>query len=249
MKKLVFILFILLSIQASGQEAYKPLLVDGKTWTYSEGNFFAGYRTFNHIVDGDTLIDSKTWKKVDIESPVGSERRFEKAMREEGKKVYERLRIQEPGGGYREVLFADFDAVVGSQYVEDEGMYTEVTATTSIDLEGITRHQIILEQHEDGYPYSSYDDPTSYWTEGIGGDCGIYQAVQWLGTTGNRCTLLYCYEDGKCIYRHPEAVGIEHLPSTISTSSSHFFDLQGRQLQDKPEHGVYIRDGKKYVVR
>ena len=93
MKKLVFILFLLLSIQANGQEAYKPLLVDGKTWTYSVGNFFAGYRTISHIVDGDTLIDSKIWKKIYIESPVGSERRFEKAMREEGKKVYERQRI------------------------------------------------------------------------------------------------------------------------------------------------------------
>jgi hypothetical protein len=28
-----------------------------------------------------------------------------------------------------------------------------------------------------------------------------------------------------------------------------FFDLQGRRLTDTPHRGMYIRDGKKYVVK
>ena len=226
------------SPSASGQEPYMPLLVDGKTWTYSEGNFFAGYRDIRQTVDGDTLIDSKIWKKIYIESPVGTERRFEKAMREEGSKVYERQPVYEQGGGYREVLFADFSAPVGSQFIENEGMFVEVTATKNVELENVSRRQVVLEQHQEGYDYHPNEDPTSYWTEGIGGDCGIYQSVKWLGTVGNTCTLLTCYEGDVCIYKHPQAVGIG---AVVRPSSPLLYDLQGRQLHDKPERGMYIQ--------
>ena len=38
--------------------------------------------------------------------------------------------------------------------------------------------------------------------------------------------------------------------STISTDKNvdnRIFDLQGRELQSVPEHGIYIQNGKKYV--
>jgi hypothetical protein len=37
--------------------------------------------------------------------------------------------------------------------------------------------------------------------------------------------------------------------STILTdkADSHIFDLQGRQLNSVPAHGIYIQNGKKYV--
>ncbi len=44
-----------------------------------------------------------------------------------------------------------------------------------------------------------------------------------------------------------QSTGINH--TEVSTSTFGIFDLLGRQLQDKPERGVYIQDGRKYVVR
>lgn len=44
-----------------------------------------------------------------------------------------------------------------------------------------------------------------------------------------------------------EASGIEHLIGNGKSSNSRLFDLQGRRLTDKPQKGVYIQDGQKYV--
>ena len=33
------------------------------------------------------------------------------------------------------------------------------------------------------------------------------------------------------------------------TSSKNVFDLQGRRLSEKPARGMYIQNGKKYVVK
>lgn len=44
-----------------------------------------------------------------------------------------------------------------------------------------------------------------------------------------------------------EATGIEHQIGNGKSSNSQLFDLQGRRLTDKPQKGVYIQDGQKYV--
>jgi len=52
------------------------------------------------------------------------------------------------------------------------------------------------------------------------------------------------YVDGIVRERVPDAI------STISTDKNvdnRIFDLQGRELQSVPEHGIYIQNGKKYV--
>ena len=52
------------------------------------------------------------------------------------------------------------------------------------------------------------------------------------------------YVDGVVRERVPDAI------STISTDKNvdnRIFDLQGRELQSVPEHGIYIQNGKKYV--
>ena len=47
-----------------------------------------------------------------------------------------------------------------------------------------------------------------------------------------------------------ELSGIETLhPSPLKPQTSNLYDLQGRRLSAKPQHGIYIKDGKKYVVR
>lgn len=47
-----------------------------------------------------------------------------------------------------------------------------------------------------------------------------------------------------------ELSGIEEVQtSPLKPQTSNLYDLQGRRLSAKPQHGIYIKDGKKYVVR
>lgn len=49
-------------------------------------------------------------------------------------------------------------------------------------------------------------------------------------------------------YDHAIA-GIKEIDSTASATSDACYDLLGRRLQSQPVHGLYIRGGKKYVVK
>ena len=54
------------------------------------------------------------------------------------------------------------------------------------------------------------------------------------------------FSDGVFRWLNSDETGIIETPSRQHTSSS-FFDLQGRRIQDDPQHGVYIRNGKKVM--
>ena len=43
--------------------------------------------------------------------------------------------------------------------------------------------------------------------------------------------------------------GISKSAVLHSNKRSTFYDLQGRQLLREPQHGIYIRDGKKIAVK
>ena len=46
-----------------------------------------------------------------------------------------------------------------------------------------------------------------------------------------------------------EATGISHVPAAGSNSEERLYDLQGRRLKAAPQRGMYIRNGRKYVVK
>lgn len=88
------------------------------------------------------------------------------------------------------------------------------------------------------------------WLFDTSPDCTPYQSGAKARIGALRAyLLLYNYN----LYPHPEYLFIDETedirqvnPSTKRESS--FFDLQGRRLQGKPAKGVYIRDGRKYVL-
>ena len=43
--------------------------------------------------------------------------------------------------------------------------------------------------------------------------------------------------------------GISHVPTTGSNNEERLYDLQGRRLKAAPQRGMYIRNGRKYVVK
>jgi len=50
---------------------------------------------------------------------------------------------------------------------------------------------------------------------------------------------------------HIEYDGVTDIevPTTCNTTPHSLYDLQGRQLREVPQKGVYIQDGKKYIAK
>ena len=46
-----------------------------------------------------------------------------------------------------------------------------------------------------------------------------------------------------------KALNIKNKMATNSEERTGFYDLQGRRLAEQPRKGVYIRDGRKVVVK
>jgi hypothetical protein len=61
--------------------------------------------------------------------------------------------------------------------------------------------------------------------------------------------VIYTHEDSGLHVVDTNPTGIESQPSPQYSVRHALYDLQGRRLSKRPERGVYIEDGRKYVVR
>lgn len=242
---------ILLNCEVDGETIYctheykSPLLADGKVWTYRRGSASAGYEYMRQTVEGDTLIGTQTWKKVFVESPLGTGMRYEKAMREDSLKVFE---LADDG---QEKLFLDFGARYYEQFpIDDSGSAcAEVIPTFQGPPTycGVERQQVILALKKDGIGYAY-----SYWTEAIGG-CGIYKPFTWNDDDSPDWELFTCYESGECIYRltgdesqDPYELTVEEVRQPTGTAGG-TYTLSGQRVAS-PRKGIYVRDGKKVLL-
>lgn len=106
-----------------------------------------------------------------------------------------------------------------------------------------------------GHTYDAmvFSNGTS-WIDAIGhSDSGIrIQADYEDRDSVNRYLLVSCYDGEQCIYLRSDVV--ENTPNSIvesryDTQPSAFYDLQGRRLTTQPRRGIYVKDGKKVVVK
>ena len=92
---------------------------------------------------------------------------------------------------------------------------------------------------------------SGYWIEGIGGNAGIEHPCMW-SLRGYYYEFLSVYDDDECVFRAQDLWN--HVSSVTpmvikgSQDSSPVFDLQGRRVAN-PQKGIYIRNGKKMVVK
>lgn len=64
----------------------------------------------------------------------------------------------------------------------------------------------------------------------------------WVGS--NNGVLVFC--DGAFRWLNNDEAGISDASSPQNPQSA-TFDLQGRRIQGEPQHGVYIKEGKKVM--
>ena len=106
-----FVYAFCMTVQAQAlQVDYQPFVEEGKVWDKQVGR--TKENSFLNQIDGDTLINGETWKKVYNTAGFGYQatKSYYAALREEGKKVYAIAK-----GSDTPRLIYDFDLKVGDE--------------------------------------------------------------------------------------------------------------------------------------
>ena len=239
-KYLLFTLLVLSPSLSICQEIYRPFLEDGKVWTYHYYNDFTGKEFYKALtIKGDTIIADKSYKTIaDVETG-----RTEYVMREEGKKVYSKYL------DWDEYVLYDFGLNVGDSfklYDDDNGTDPSARATVvSVDtiVVGNRAFRVMDVRPNDMMGWSNL------WVEGIG---GMYSLTANFLAVGNFYNFSICQLDGETLFTWKDfgTSGIIGQPQMSNKGiSSNIYDIQGRRLMEQPRKGVYIRDGRKVVVK
>ena len=223
-----------------------PVFEDGKTWNCEwwtfEGMTNPGtdYTPVaqTYFVDGDTVINNwncfKLYGKYDKQ-----EAKYIASYYDAGGKVY-----MVKDGETEGLLIYDFSAkkgdVVNIYDCEDEKA-ADVTISNVMTVNMQGREAKCL--------YVETNDKSTWWIEGIGSVEGFEFNIG-KSTPGNTILLRSCYLGDKCLYlkEDNDPNGIESI-TTSTTYDSAIYDLTGRRLNGKPERGIYIQGGKKYIIK
>ena len=156
-------------INKTPQMAYRPLVEEGKVWTYSYNNGRRQYMK-SLTVSGDTIIGNQTYKKiVDVASQA-----VEMALREEGKKVYCCYPNQNT-----EYLLYDFGKnageVISKEIIYGDTRIRKVISVNTIMVKNnafrcMTVHEYTIPEgmSEEEYFAGNYGYDSGFWVEGIG---------------------------------------------------------------------------------
>ena len=231
------------ALYSTVSSSYRPLLKEGRSWQMQDGavEFIQGDTLLTHYELGEDGIKSFYYKVYRIDkAQYGDERpRYVKAMREDSF-VDEGIRVYEvpDGMSYKDrILRFCFRLPEHERVPLPDGREAEVIAIDTISNSGQDYRRYTLSLFENGQSAAE----TITWTEGIGGDHGL------SGATATTDMLQAVYDGEECIYLST-TTGICHLPPAASTHSC-LYDLQGRRLAAPPAKGIYVKDGRKVMVK
>lgn len=224
------------------------------------------YGEMHEVLKGDTVINNLTYKKVQTTTPYKTYCYY--GLREEDRKVYAYV-----FNAQQEFLLYDFNAEVGDVVMAgmqgDRSKKCTIVEKREVELQGEPFYFYAVEVTE--YENSSY---RSYWVEGIGSPLGIQfepdiapfpqypnkDDIKDPETyTGPYIVFYdsymfdYCMEGGKLLGTREELwalfTDIQSTEASKSDLSEGIYDLSGRRVQGTPKKGVYIKGGKKVVIK
>ena len=196
MKKIILLTLALIPLVIYGQDGYRPLVEEGKHWTYD--NFMplrpAKYdHYYQYELKGDTVISEISCLKMYSENLKNDgTTKYEGALYEKEKKVY----CFYPGKSEAVVLY-DFGCKVGETFYTPECKMLVVDIRT-VDNSGIAVRQYTLEPSFEEY---SERIGEVYWIEGVGATKDFFNM---LPLTGNYNTLNACELNGEQLYHTVE---------------------------------------------
>ena len=246
MNRRIFLLLmaVLLFLPTNAQNS-KLMVQEGRTWNcqdiypddphsvdpgYYEHDsaYYVIPRTY--VFRGDTTINGNVYKKM------YSNERYRCAMRQDNQKVFTVF------NGMEEALSYDFSMEKGMSIMRQ----TETLKIEDVDMvsvESVVRKRLIV--------YTDAEMLVDIWVEGIGSIGGPVATWQFGATTPIH-KMVSCMQDGNLLFSASDFYQTQSVSSTIfhnSLPTPYYYDLQGRRLTNKPEKGLYIQNGKKYVVK
>lgn len=244
------------------QPAYHPFVEDNKVWAYDKNP--KGAKDYRFYMRGDTIIGGRKCLKMYSENEYNDGKvNYKGAYYEKNRQVFRYWPGEENA-----LIQYDFSLGLGETVLQ-------ASLGTKVDSGGVQSFANIMVM-DGGVPYRvlaiyevvkwanrekievTDDTFTGAWIEGVGPafmlDVGYLSG---FGAIGGRWGngIQYCSVNGNVFYRSPWYKGQTdiHQPVFETTErardTDYTYDLSGRHLESAPASGLYIRNGKKYVVK
>lgn len=118
---------------------------------------------------------------------------------------------------------------------------TEVINSDGIDFESFVMN--VEKTHED------FTDTKIRWIKGIGSECGLLR--NFTEQAGSRYKIFNVYHNGELVYSVPDpnASSVDRIIDDNShPEDGRIYDLSGREVKEGSK-GIFVRNGKKFIVR
>ena len=270
--KLILISMVcVIATTAKAQESssQNKFFEDGKSWLWSRyhyeyhadstGGYFSRDTTYwTETVVGDTIVDGRHAKKLLLGDLAGvpEEPLRYKVYLEENGVIYRYRYHPENSDSLCFYPYMDFNLHVGdsifynSIFGHTDFLFAVMNEET-INVCGIERRKLTL---------GNKSWVLGYWVEGIGAnvqDCYMLPGRPISGSVGYYDLIVKCFQDGECIFTADDFltstdgindVEVSEKDATLSEDAS-LYDLSGRKVTGTPRSGIYIKGGRKVLVK
>ena len=225
--------------------------VDEKVWIYTM-DYDMDQEVYRYFIDGDTIISDQQSKKLfSLGYWSADTATYEGSLYDVDRKTY----VFRPGSADAELLY-DFGLQIGDSFGTDDVV---LVRDSLVSQSGRTYRNM----------YFSYNDvdmsgdampSTGVWVESVGCS-GMFLTRSTYWSSWVRVVLSACYEHDVLIWEHSgDRENAGNSPGFQSSSQeSSVYDLQGRQVGQSTKvtkyqgnslpKGVYIQNGKKFVIK
>ena len=269
MRHVLLVLTFLSAFSIKAQEVYQTFLEEGKSWTYSCYEYEASYwkwHDFTMSISGDTVVNSRKCSKLYLKDHDNEV--FFAAVYEQDRKVMYCLK-----GSTDEKLWYDFSLGIGGtlKWVEEMPYVDGLQYLNKIDTIEVGgryfRRMSFYTKKWDEYPIMSRrivgEDLWAWFicnqvVEGVGSLHLIensYRGIDGLPETYSQVKLKSCQVNGQLLfdadafYSPAITTQIRDMRLKPVGKPNDIYNLSGQCMPSAPRKGVYIRNGKKYVVK
>ena len=274
MKHIKLILISLVCVIATTAKAQESssqskFFEDGKSWLWanihyklygdSTGWGFKRDTTYwTETVVGDTIVDGRHAKKLLLGDLAGvpEEPLRYKVYLEENGVIYRYRYHPENSDSLCFYPYMDFNLHVGdsifynSIFGHTDFLFAVMNEET-INVCGIERRKLTL---------GNKSWILGYWVEGIGAnvqDCYMLPGRPISGSEGYHDLMVKCFQDGECIFTADDFLtstdGIKDVEvsekNKALSEDAPLYDLSGRKVTGTPRSGIYIKGGRKVLVK
>ena len=251
---------------------YRPLVEEGKMWTVvdvedsKDAERYFDFTVYRYLLRGDSVVDGHTWKRLVAVDDDGNET-FLHLLREQERKVYVFDQKEK-----KECMIFDFglhenDSVSLYVGVGYSGRFLDyLEEGNRISSEGLRQYGSRSHrcwEIEKSFTVTEFGEevtitPLGRWIEGVGSEFDFLSTNYQLYYPSCICykITVECSVNGEVIYSNvPKEIASEWEKVSVALvwnnatqdTSNNLFDLQGRKLTTEPQHGVFIKGGKKVL--